>query len=79
MDYSQKDKYEMLGINISFYRKVNKFTQLQLCEILDIDRSYLSKIELGNVGVSLDIIFKLSDILEVPVDKFFDFKNIKPS
>ncbi len=74
MDYSQKEKYEKLGLNIAYYRKLNKYTQLELCELLDIERSHMSKIELGNVGVSLDVIFRLSDVLKVPVNKFFEFR-----
>ena len=54
MDAAQKDKYVKLGLNIAYYRRLRKYTQLELCERLDIDRSYISKIELGNAGVSLD-------------------------
>lgn len=75
MDINQKDNYVKLGLNIAYYRKLRKYTQLELCELLDIDRSYISKIELGNVGVSLDIIFKLAQILNVPVNKFFEFRE----
>lgn len=75
MDAQQKDKYEKLGLNIAYYRKSRNYTQLELCELLDIDRSYISKIELGNVGVSLDIIFRLSDLLKVPVSQFFEFRE----
>ncbi|MEG0340304.1 MAG: helix-turn-helix transcriptional regulator, partial [Oscillospiraceae bacterium] len=74
-DINQKDNYVKLGLNIAYYRKLRKYTQLRLCELLDIDRSYISKIELGNVGVSLDIIFKLAQILNVPVNKFFEFRE----
>lgn len=50
MDAAQKDKYVKLGLNIAYYRRLRKYTQLELCERLDIDRSYISKIELGNAG-----------------------------
>ncbi len=75
MDQLQKDKYEKLGLNIAYYRKLRKYTQIQLCEMLDIDRTYISKIELGNVGVSLDIVFRLSDVLDVQVYRFFEFRE----
>ena len=45
MDAAQKDKYVKLGLNIAYYRRLRKYTQLELCERLDIDRSYISKIE----------------------------------
>ena len=75
MDAAQKDKYVKLGLNIAYYRRLRKYTQLELCERLDIDRSYISKIELGNAGVSLDVLFRLSDVLEVPTYKFFEFRE----
>lgn len=52
MDAAQKDKYVKLGLNIAYYRRLRKYTQLELCERLDIDRSYISKIELGNAGIT---------------------------
>ena len=75
MDAAQKDKYVKLGLNIAYYRRLRKYTQLELCERLDIDRSYISKIELGNAGVSLDVLFRFSDVLEVPTYKFFEFRE----
>ena len=51
------EQYKNLGLNISFYRRKNGLTQMQLAELLDIDRSHMSAIELATVGVSLDVIF----------------------
>ncbi|MBP3250686.1 MAG: helix-turn-helix transcriptional regulator [Ruminococcus sp.] len=70
-----KDKYERLGLNIGFYRKRKKLTQLQLAELADIDRSHISAIELGNVGASLDVIFKICDVLSVSPKELFDFRD----
>lgn len=75
MDLKYKNKYIRLGLNVAYYRKLSKYTQLQLAELLDVDRSYISKIELGNVGVSLDIMFKLSELLDIPVNKFFELRE----
>ena len=50
-------------------------TQLQLAELVDIDRSHISAIELGNVGVSFDVIFKLCEVLEVRPKELFDFRD----
>ncbi|MBQ8951171.1 MAG: helix-turn-helix transcriptional regulator [Eubacterium sp.] len=55
-------------------RKKNKLTQLQLAELIDIDRSHMSAIELGNVGSSLDVIFRVSQALNVPLKDLFDFR-----
>ena len=70
-----KDKYERLGLNIGFYRKRKKLTQLQLAELADFDRSHISAIELGNVGASLDVIFKICDVLGVSPKELFDFRD----
>lgn len=48
--------------------------QLQLAELADIDRSHISAIELGNVGVSFDVIFKLCEVLEISPKDLFDFR-----
>jgi len=47
----------------------------QLAELVDIDRNHVSAIELGNVGVSFDVIFKMFEALEITPDKLFDFRD----
>jgi len=69
-----KKKYQMLGLNIAYYRKLNKYTQELLAEKLNVDRTTISKIELATCGVSLDIIFDIADLFDIPVDKLFDFR-----
>lgn len=75
MDKKYTNCYENLGLNISFYRKKRGFTQMQLAELLDIDRSHLSAIELANVGVSLDVVFKMCEVLNVTPKDLFDFRD----
>ncbi len=75
MKTEYKKFYEMFGLNIVYYRKMKKLTQLQLAELVDIDRSHISAIELGNVGVSFDVIFKLCEILEIKPKDLFDFRD----
>ena len=48
--------------------------RMQLAELVDIDRSHISAIELGNVGVSLDVIFRLCEVLEITPKELFDFR-----
>ena len=33
--------YEKFGLNIVYYRKRKKLTQLQLAELIDVDRSHI--------------------------------------
>lgn len=75
MKLEYKPYYEKFGLNIVYYRKRKKLTQLQLAEFADIDRSHISAIELGNVGVSFDLIFKLCEILDVKPRDLFDFRD----
>ncbi len=68
-------KYRNLGLNIAFYRKMRGYTQMQLAEMLDIDRSHMSAIELANVGASMDVIFKICEVLCIAEKDLFDFRE----
>ena len=74
-----KDEYEVFyrefGLNVVYYRKRERLTQLQLAELVDVDRSHISAIELGKVGVSFDVIFKLCEVLNVRPKDLFDFSD----
>ncbi len=74
MKQEYKALYEEFGLNVVYYRKRKRLTQLQLAELVDIDRSHISAIELGNVGVSLDVIFRLCEVLEITPKELFDFR-----
>lgn len=75
MKQGYKPLYEKFGLNVVYYRKKKKLTQLQLAELAEVDRSHISAIELGNVGVSMDVIFKLSEVLEIAPKDLFDFRD----
>ncbi len=75
MKTEYKELYEKFGLNIVYYRKKQKLTQLQLAEKIGVDRSHISAIELGNVGVSFDVIFKLCEVLGVKPKDLFDFRD----
>ena len=75
MKAQYKPYYEQFGLNIVYYRKRKRLTQLQLAELVDVDRSHISAIELGNVGVSFDVLFKMCEVLEVTPKELFDFRG----
>ena len=75
MRQEYKNLYEKFGLNVVYYRKKKKLTQLQLAELVDIDRSHISAIELGNVGVSLDVIFKMCEVFNIKPKDLFDFRD----
>ena len=70
-----KNLYEKFGLNVVYYRKRKKLTQLELAELVDIDRSHISAIAVGNVGVSFDVIFRLCEVLDVSPKDLFDFRD----
>ena len=75
MKAEYKNLYEKFGLNVVYYRKRRKMTQLQLAELVDIDRSHISAIELGNVGVSFDVISKLCEVLGITPKELFGFRE----
>lgn len=66
------EQYQNLGMNVAYYRKLRGYTQWQLAELLDIDRTHVSNIELASAGVSLDVLFHLANVLKIPISKFFE-------
>lgn len=58
------------------YRKMRGYTQEQFAEKIGKSWSFISQIEANNgtklKGVSLDTLFCISEILEVPVSKLFE-------
>ncbi len=75
MDQTQIEKYKALGANVFYYRRKRELTQEQLAELLGIERNHVSNVELAKAGVSLDVIFRMADVLEVPVHKLFEFRD----
>ena len=67
--------YEKFGLNVVYYRKKKRLTQLELAELAEVDLSHISAIELGKVGVSFDVIFKLCEVLDVKPKELFDFRD----
>lgn len=75
MKKEYKAYYEKFGLNVVYYRKRKRLTQMKLAEMVEIDRSHISAIELGNVGVSFDVVFKLCEVLEITPKELFDFRD----
>lgn len=74
MNKTYMESYKNLGLNISYYRHKKPLTQIELAELVGIDRSHMSAIELGKIGVSLDVIFMLCKCLEISPKQLFDFR-----
>lgn len=66
-------KLIMLGKNIKNARKQKGLSQNSLAELLDISREHLAKIETAKRTVSLGLLFKICEILEITEKELFDF------
>lgn len=68
-------RYIEIGYNIQYFRKHKGLTQEQLAELVDISRQHLGAIEAPNIvrTISLDLLFRIADALEVDVRQLLDF------
>ena len=66
------DKYKKIGLKISYYRKLNNYTQEQLAEAIDKNVAFIGAVEATNIdrAISLDTLFDISKTLNVPAYKF---------
>lgn len=73
--YSQQ--YKEIGLKIAYYRKLKGFSQIEFAEKIDVSRTHLSNIEAPNVptSISLDLLFRISEVLEIDTKYFFEFTN----
>lgn len=64
--------YKMIGLKISYYRKLRGLTQEQLAEIINKSTAFIGAVEAPNVNrtVSLDTLFDIAKALDVSPYKF---------
>ena len=74
MKLMHNEEYIKLGLNISYYRKLHKLSQMQLAEKIDISRTHMSRIENCDCAVSLVVVFDIAKALDIPVYKLFEFR-----
>ena len=75
MNQRQATKYKHLGLNIAYYRKARGLSQSQLAEKVNISRTHMSRIEIADCAVSLDVVFDICDVLGVKASQLFDFRE----
>ncbi len=77
--FESEDKlYSIIGNNIKYYRKLyslNKtdLTQKDLAKAINVTTSLIGNLESKNThqGISVYNLYKISKVLEVPIDHFF--------
>ena len=58
-----------LGQNIKRIRLKKRMSQGDICRAIDMDRRYMSAIEGGKVNVTIAVLEKLANALDVSVDE----------
>ena len=77
MTEKRANQYRQLGLTIAYYRKLRGLTQIQLAEYVNLSRTHISNLEAPNMptSISLEKLFDISDILEVPIGKLFEIRE----
>lgn len=66
-------KLVQLGKNIKIARKNKNLSQNNLAELLDISREHLAKIETAKRTISLGLLFRLCEVLNISEESLFKF------
>lgn len=74
---NQEKLNNIIGKNIKKYRlayKNEKITQEKLAELINVSVSLISSMESSKTrkGISINNLYKISIILDVPISKFFE-------
>lgn len=75
MEFKHSDRYRKLGLNIGYYRRERSFSQEELAEAAGASRATVGKVEVGMVGISLDMLFNIADALDVEPYKLLEFRD----
>ena len=83
-DNDAKKLFKIIGENIKYYRKLynlkkGKLTQAELAEKANVSTALIGNLESEHIeqGISVYTLWKISQILEVPVEKLFDTSDFK--
>ena len=70
-----ESEYRQIGLKIAYYRKLRGSTQEQLTEKIDRTPAFIGHVEAPNINkaVSLDTLFEIASVLDVPAYKFLLF------
>ncbi len=68
------DQYIRFGLKVQYYRKLKGMTQEAFADVIDRSWSFVAKVESPTraFGVSMETLFKMAEVLGVPVSKLFE-------
>lgn len=77
MKLTYKEKMRQVGLNIAYYRKYRKLTQLELAEKVHISPCYVSQIECGSVknSVSIPVLWAIAEALQIEFEDLFKLRD----
>lgn len=67
--------YKLIGKRLQKARKVKKITQHELASMLGVCDTYISKVERGNLPISLKRLSQICEILEITEGSILDRKE----
>lgn len=69
-----KEYYKKLGLNIAYYRKYKRISQMKLAEEAGISRVHVSRLENGDCAISFDVFLAICEALDVPPNEMMTFR-----
>ena len=74
METNYREQFIRFGLKVQYYRKLRGLTQEAFAEKIGKSWSFVAKIESPTrvFGVSMETLFRIAEVLEIPVSKLFD-------
>ena len=69
IDITKEELLKKFGLNVKFARMRKGLTQEQLAELMDINWTYIAKIETGKINMSLGKVLELAKVLKIDINK----------
>lgn len=76
---TRSDIFKIIGANVRYYRGLhnlnntdNKISQAKLAKLCNVSTGLIGSLETGKVqGISIPVLWNISQILGISIDKFF--------
>ena len=74
MQTQYQEQFIKFGLKVQYYRKLRGMTQEAFADKIGKSWSFVAKVESPTQthGVSMETLFKMADVLEIPVSKLFE-------
>ncbi len=84
LDTEKKEIFKVVGSNVRYYRQLynlnhpkEMISQAKLAEMIGVSTGLIGAIEAERLqGVSVPVLWNISQVLGVPIDKFFEEQKI---